>query len=245
MPNPSILEREDDNLHPRERIVQEYRRVTPVHSCPAVLPLDGQNPLWVEVQELTSRVKALEAERDDLARQLAGTDWRTCPSCKHSWPHPSVTSSLICPSCYYGARIKQLESDLADAHQFIATWKAEASEQRQLAQQLKEENASGAALRQVFYDATQEAFIIGQQLHNRATKAEMLFMIVWEKLYNAVRDHDTGLRFVQGVQITTEQLEAERDSLAVEFARLRREAAATLPTAEASDLRQLAARASQ
>ena len=139
-------------------------------------------------------------------------------------------------------KVRLLELELADARQFTATWKAEAGEQRQLAERLKKENASGAAMRQVFYDATEEAFAIGQQLHNRATKAECLFMAVWEKLYNAVRDHETGLCFLQGTQVATEQLEAERDRLAADFAELRKRAASSLPVEPASDLGQLAAR---
>ena len=251
MPNPSILERENDDLHPRERIVQEYRQATPVATCPDLL---HGNQLWEERCELAARVKALEEEISKLRAVI-----HECCACRferitgrgeqYEECHLHACERHVCKNgdpteVTLLQRVAELESALADARQFAATWKAEASEQRQLAERLKKGNANGAALRQVFYDTTQEAFAIGQQLHNRATKAECLFMAVWEKLYNAVRDHETGLCFVQGVQVATEQLEAERDRLAADFAELRKRVASSLPVEPASDLRQLAARES-
>ena len=38
---------------------------------------------------------AWQAERERNIR----TDWRRCPDCGLDWPHPSETSSFVCPSC--------------------------------------------------------------------------------------------------------------------------------------------------
>lgn len=65
----------NNNLHPTERIIQEYRRVTPPltppHVCPDVLHPQGGNPLWEEYCALARRVQALESELAFLRRELA------------------------------------------------------------------------------------------------------------------------------------------------------------------------------
>lgn len=37
------------------------------------------------------------------------TDWRKCPDCGMDWPHPSETSSFVCPSCRSAAARAALE----------------------------------------------------------------------------------------------------------------------------------------
>ena len=46
-----------------------------------------------------------KAERERNIR----TDWRKCPDCGMDWPHPSETSSFVCPSCRSAAARAALE----------------------------------------------------------------------------------------------------------------------------------------
>lgn len=57
---------------------------------------------------------AWQAERERNIR----TDWRKCPNCSVDWPHPSETSSFVCPSCRAAADRAALERLRDTSRQF-------------------------------------------------------------------------------------------------------------------------------